>query len=113
MWSLKDWNFPELVTVLPVTTDVGGTSQVNVTMVPSWLGNKLESEIDGPGKRGRLREGRKGGGGNQDWRALFKRERATLEITYLPVWGSIVSFYSGKASNTQNKKLSPTEIKAE
>lgn len=49
VWNLKDWNFLALVTVLPVTTDVGGTSQVNVMMVPSWLGNKLESEIDGPG----------------------------------------------------------------
>lgn len=64
VWCLKDillknkptWSVLQLVTVLPVTTDVDGTSQVNVTMVPSWLGNKLESEIIGPGKRGIVSE---------------------------------------------------------
>lgn len=36
----------------PVTIDIGGTSQVSVAIVPFWLGNKLESEMDGPGKIG-------------------------------------------------------------
>lgn len=53
------------IAVVPVTTEVGGTSQVKVTMVPSGLGNRLKSEIDGPGKRGivsRERDKEMGGG---------------------------------------------------
>lgn len=33
--------------------EVGGTSQVNVTMVPSLCGNKLKLEMDGSGEIGR------------------------------------------------------------
>lgn len=101
------------ITVLPVTTEVGGTSQVNVTTVPSWLGSKLESEIDGPGKRGIVREGEIkrgqesggwGGGGErvyQDWRALFKGKEQP-QVLLSSVWGPIVSFYSGEASSFKN-----------
>lgn len=35
---------------LPVITEVGGTSQVIVTMVPFRLGKRLESEMVGPGE---------------------------------------------------------------
>lgn len=56
-WGFCRAAFLELITALPVTTEVGGTSQVNVMMVPLGLGNKLESEIDGPGKRGIVSEG--------------------------------------------------------
>ena len=40
----------------PVTRDNGGTSQVNVTAVPSWFGKRLESEIEGPRETERERE---------------------------------------------------------
>ena len=58
-----------------------------MTTVPSRLGNKLESEIEGPGKTGSASEAetrrvRSGAGGvNQDWRTLLKMEGATSGIT--------------------------------
>lgn len=57
--------FLELRSALPVTTEVGGISQVNVTLVPSLFRNKLESEMDGPGEGGivsKRERGRRGGG---------------------------------------------------
>lgn len=44
--------FVELRTALPVTTEVGGISQVNVTLVRSFIANKLEPEMDGPAEGG-------------------------------------------------------------
>lgn len=44
--------FLELITALPVTIEVGGISQVNVTLVPSLLRTKLECEMDGPREGG-------------------------------------------------------------
>lgn len=44
--------FLKLITTLPVTMEVGGISQVSVTLVRSLLGNKLEFEMDGPGEGG-------------------------------------------------------------
>lgn len=100
------WIFLESDAALPVTTDVDGTSQVNVMMVPSWLGNKLKSEITGPGKRwrdgggGRLGLGL--GGGEPRLESFVQRESATSGITWLPFWEFIVLFYSEKAGKTEN-----------
>lgn len=47
-----------LFPVIPVTTALGGTSQVNVSTFPSGLGNRLEAEMVGPEEWG----GEAGGG---------------------------------------------------
>lgn len=41
-----------IILLLPVAIDINGTSQVSVTMVLFLLGNRLESEMHGPGKTG-------------------------------------------------------------
>lgn len=41
-------SFLELIRALPVTTEVGGASQLNKTLVLSLLQTKLEGEMDGP-----------------------------------------------------------------
>lgn len=41
-------HWPVCLSAVPVTTDMGGTSHVNVMMVPSEFGKRLEAEISGP-----------------------------------------------------------------
>lgn len=84
---------PVGVSAVPVTTDAGGTSQVNVMMVPSLFGNKLESEIAGSGERG-IGEGEQRGQGtvNQDWRALSEEKEQPQVLFSSPSEGPLFHF---------------------
>lgn len=94
---------PVGASAVPVTTDAGGTSQVNVTMVPSSFGNKLESEIAGSGERGTGEGDQRGQGRvNQDWRALSEEKERPQGLFKLSIRGPFVPFYSAKASKTCN-----------
>lgn len=59
-----------LFPVIPVTTALGGTSQVNVSTLPSGLGNRLEAEMVGPGEWG----GEAGGGNVRQSSVLGKEQ---------------------------------------